>query len=602
MSDSALKKLQILFQNRPEVLQMLDLRELELANLEDREFIKRQAEKELFPNPVNLYATGKTGAGKTTLGRSILDPKQTINTKEAVMGSTGKTDCTSMVQFFEMLSNLRYYDLPGAGGCSESYENINRAALLIPQEKNLELIDNFELWNCSNYPTKPVEQKEVQVDAWQSPENQEYVAPDIIVYVVAPHTQFTRDDKNYLIALLESQKSLQPKNKVVFALNIHSVDRNVITTKESLEDAETKITKIYGKFYSDKPPIVKVDCMSGAGINKIIEFMCQILPENKIGNMKEALRDEFKNVAKKERSRRYRQTLIYIASRLATEKVDEKLGDRGLLNEAYEAVCGYGIKVFIEEDAHIEYQKAAYNAIDSYVAKTQASRQEQVKKKVKDVEKKEVEVEKIVGYEPEFQDVTITDQVLTFESQTKKKKRSKLSRVLLGVTETVSQVALAPISMIQGIGNVCGVTEENVCKEVHKSFNDAAYEEVEVVIPRTKEVTRNEQRLVNIKERKAKVMEMVYNVVEKEQVVGKNYLQGGYPVVENLLAIGLGIEKAESSKGLSEDFEAIVRSGRIQVQSLLGRYKNMINELVVKSDPATAEEQIIRILNNVLLT
>ena len=120
-------------------------------------------------------------------------------------------------------------------------------------------------------------------------------------------------------------------------------------------------------------------------------------------------------------------------------------------------------------------------------------------------------------------------------------------------------------------------------------------------IPRTKEVTRNEQRSVNIKERKAKVMEMVYNVVEKEQVVGKNYLQGGYPVVENLLAIGLGIEKAESSKGLLEDFEAIVRSGRIEVQSLLGRYKDMINELAVKSDPATAEEQIIRMLNNVLL-
>ena len=78
-------------------------------------------------------------------------------------------------------------------------------------------------------------------------------------------------------------------------------------------------------------------------------------------------------------------------------------------------------------------------------------------------------------------------------------------------------------------------------------------------------------------------------------------MQGGYPVVENLLAIGLGIEKAESSKGLLEDFEAIVRSGRIEVQSLLGRYKDMINELAVKSDPATAEEQIIRMLNNVLL-
>lgn len=548
-----LEILKLLFQDQPNVLKMLNLRELDESNLADKQLTEELKKRELYLEPVNLYATGRTRAGKTSLGNCLLNSKPLI--------SHGHQDCTDVVQYFRMASNLRYYDLPGAGS-NENYENINRAALLIKQlppdedeDERIPPINEFALRDFSKYHiTKKYEEEIIEVATWQSEENQKWVESDIILYIIAPHEGFSRDDRKYLRGLMKSLKKRGKTNKVIFALNIHcNQDGTLKPTQQNIQDVYKNISEIFSTFDPNSNPlIVEINSLKGNGINEITKVMCQILPENKIGNMGAVLQDELREVAKKERRLRYRQTLVCIASRLATYKVDQNLGEKSILSKAYEAVFSYAIKVFMEDNAYVEYEKAIYNAVDKYVSETQALRQEQVKKKIKDVEKKEIEVEKIVGYEPEFQDVTITDQVLTFESQTKKKKRSKLYRGILGFTEAVSQVAVAPISIIQGIGNVCGVTEENVCKEVHKSFNDDAYEEVEVFIPRTKEVTRNEQRLVNIKERKAKVMEMVYNVVEKEQVVGKNYLQGGYPVVENLLAIGLGIEKAESSKGLLE--------------------------------------------------
>ncbi len=596
-NNKSLENLKILFQDRPEVLRLLDFRELDESNLTDQQLAKELKKRKLYSEPVNFYATGRTGSGKTSLGNSLLDAGQTA------MESHGHIDCTDVVQYFSMASNLRYFDLPGAGS-DENFENINRAALLLSQieEKygNMTPINEFIVRDFSKYPaTKKPEDEKVTVLQWQSSNNQELVAADIILYVVAPHNQFIRADRDYLGDLLTSQKERFNTNKVIFALNIHHhPDGKIKPTHQNIEDAETKITEIYQQFYSGIPPIVKIDALKGTGINQITELICEILPSEKIGNMQQVLRDKLKQFAKKERSRRYRQALIYIASRLATYKVDENFGTKSLLQEACTAVCDYGIRIFQEEDVLAEAEKELYEMVDSLATEAKVSREEAVKILVKDVEEKEVTTEKVTGYKPIYKDKEIKEKVPDYHEKNKQGKRSLPVRASLGVLEGITRGLASPISALQKIQ---GKNEEEILDEkIHKEFNKRAHRNEKVIKRGTKKIKRIERVLIEIKEQKEKVTEKVPFVVEKEQEVGKKYLQGGYPVVENLLAIGLGIEKADPSKNLNTIFEDVVEDGRREVTGLLARYKDKINQLAISSDPEQAEENIIKILEKTL--
>ncbi|HBE21199.1 MAG TPA: hypothetical protein DEG17_09300 [Cyanobacteria bacterium UBA11149] len=610
MAQTALQTLKFIFSDRPDVLKLLDIRELDLEGRVDAEFVQAQSKRELFPEPVNFYATGRTSAGKTTLATTFIDPNQELaETIKAVLPRTGKTDCTWMTVFFQMRSNLRYFDLPGAGGCNETYENINRATLLLPQiddeDEGLKPINEFELWNLSDYSTtKKVVKRVVSVTEWQAKENQQNVKPDIILYVVAPHRGFVREDGKYLRSLLRQQAKQSNKNKVIFALNIfYNSDGSQITTRENIEDSRQQIEKIFQEFYPNVPvPIVEVNCSTGTGVNKITELMCQMLPDNKIGNMGQVLQDELKSFAKKERSRRYRKALIYIASRLATCVVDQKLGDQDLLNEAYMAVADYGIRVFREEDARLEAEKELNDMIDSFAKQAKISRQEAIKKFVPDIEEDTVMESTVVGFKPKFKNVTIEEEVPDFYQETERVKRSAIARGSLGIVEGVVQVAASPISFIQGIVSAFGgMKEEDILgNKIHEQFDRDAYRNENLIKPTTRKVKRIQQSLDDIETIRQDVPKKIQKIVQKEQVVGQKSLQGGYPVVETILAIGLGIENSNSQTDVN-DFEAIVNNGKSQVQALLGRFTDQINQLAVNYEPKQAEVNILKILEGALL-
>jgi hypothetical protein len=143
--------------------------------------------------------------------------------------------------------------------------------------------------------------------------------------------------------------------------------------------------------------------------------------------------------------------------------------------------------------------------------------------------------------------------------------------------------------------------EDIVVNKIHQEFDRDAYKNENVIKAGTRKVTRIEQRFKGMKEQKQTVTEKIPYVVEKMQKVGEKFIQGGYPVVENLLAIGLGIESADLSVDLSQNFEQVVELGQKQVKTALSRYEAKINQLAESNDPDLAEAEIIKILEGALL-
>lgn len=586
---TALHSLKYLFQDRPEVLRMLDLREFDLAGLESEALIKALKERQFFPEPVNFYATGRTGAGKTSLGNSLVDSKETL------MESHGYQDCTNSVQFFILKSNLRYFDLPGAGS-NEEYENINRAALGMAQisddDEDIAPVNQFDILRYSEGTNKPQKQ-EMKVEDWKSIHNQQQYSPDVILYVVAPHMQFIRDDKRYLKALLKSLKKHSDRNKVIFALNIHYTKEGTKKpTSQNIEDVRRIITEIYQQFYSDETPLIaEIESLKGTGISQVAEFICNILPENKIGHMQEALRSEFKDFGKKERSHRYRDTIIKIAARLATYTVDTQFGN-GIVEEAYAAVCDYGLKIFREEDMYLQFSQEIYEVIGNYADQTKKLREEIIKTTVNDVEEKEVTESQIVGYTPEFEEVEVPVQATAKGENTGSRRMAiggaigagfgMLSSFLIGVSVPV----LAPVLMAScgGLGAFLGQKQRAELQE---------------------KATRMEKRFVRAVEERKDITKKIPTVVQTEKEVGTRYLQGGFPVVKNLLSIGLAVESISASQDLLANFEVVLNSKQEQVQEMLGSYEEEINQLAESSTTPEktkqAEEQIIEILQKAVI-
>jgi hypothetical protein len=624
MSNNPLQNLKMLFQNRPEVLRVLDARELDLSGLESEAYIREQKKRKLYPEPVNFYATGRTGAGKTSLGNTFLDPGK----GKPPMESHGHQDCTSSVQFFQLASNLRYFDLPGAGS-DEDFENINRAALVIEQitdeDEEISPVSQLKILDFSEYETKGVQEEVVGVDNWQSSNNQKFVAADVILYVVAPHMLFIGDDKRYLRALLKSQTQRKQNEKIIFALNIHRTKEGQLKpTPQNLADARKIITEIYQKFYPNKiPHIVEIDSLKGTGISQITEFICQILPSEKIGNMQQVLKDELKEVAKKERSSRYREALIYIASRLATERVDTPLG-KGILNEAYAAVCDYGISIFLEEDARAEMEKELYQLVDKVAAQTKTSRAKAIETMVDVVEYKQEKEQIIGGWDQEYENVEVEVPEIDYQEKTQSRIETvdagrSAGRIaggaavggLAGAGATVlglagaaaAGVATGGLALLPILGTMmAGGALAGGAMGAKKGTKTITVNE-EVIEPVVKKVTKIERRLAGMKARKEEVTKNVPYTVQKLKKVGEEFIQGGYPVVENLLAIGLGIESANSSTDGQNNFnfEDAVKLGQEKVQATLSRYRNQINQLAESNNPDVAEAQIIKILTGALL-
>lgn len=423
MSDNALETLRGIFQDQPDLLKIIELGDIESSKLVGA----FRENNELFATPINLYVTGRTGAGKTSLGNCLLE--------EVKMKSTGHMDCTDSVGFFKLASNLCYFDLPGAGS-DENFENINRAVLLMHQIENKYddlLIKEFQIIDYSNV----VEAKRelIQVKEWQSESKQKEVQPDIILYVIAPHMQFIRSDRDYLAELFESQSKLKT-NKVIFALNIFRNKKTgeVKHTPQNIEDVKSTIIKYFKKIYQteENPPIFDFNAEIGSGINEITNYICQILPKEKLGNIQQVLRGDLKEFAQQERTIRYEKTLIRIASRIASYKVDHKAGTENLIKVAASAVSAYGVETFKNQEEIARIKAELNQIIENVTTTVKESKAEDIK-----VTKNITQQKELTKDIPIIKSELVTDYVEINEVKVKKingfkKAANFVSKILVG--------------------------------------------------------------------------------------------------------------------------------------------------------------------------
>jgi GTPase Era involved in 16S rRNA processing len=210
---------------------------------------------------INIFVTGKTHSGKTTLGNRLLGIDYFL--------STGRQDCTKEINLIEFPIGLKYFDLPGV--CSDDrLENYNRVALELAQVEDFPCIDELTL----------AKYKESQSPFEQNLSVSDYTSlqfkPDLIYYLIAPDKQFARGDRKYLKDLLKRHQN------IIYVFNMFVNKQTGISysaTEANIQDVATQILKIHRNILGEnsQPKVVGVNCWTGEGISELLHQSQQIL-------------------------------------------------------------------------------------------------------------------------------------------------------------------------------------------------------------------------------------------------------------------------------------------------------------------------------------
>ncbi|MGB3466491.1 MAG: GTPase [Cyclobacteriaceae bacterium] len=597
---ASLEILKGIFSDHPDALNIFTLENLEAEGY--KEHFRNNSE--IFASPINMYVTGRTGAGKTALGNCLLS-------EASVMSSTGFQDCTKEIGWFKLASNLCYFDLPGIASGAK-FENINRAALLMPQIDDefadppvmpLEATDTVEVFdfsNCVNPKDKP-EEELVKVGDWQHPENQKNVEPDVIIYVLAPDKQFLGADKKYLGELLKTWKQRKKRCIVITALNIFERNGKAIATPQQMEYARTEIPKVYQAVFKTEPipPIIEINSLTGRGIGELTDIVCQVIPQEKIGNMQQALRAELKQYAEKERTKRYYRTLSLIAGRLSRYTVDKKLEGQNLLQAAASAISAYGVMTFKNADDLAEIRDQI-DVITEQVEQVERAQQKDITEKENVMDKKDitrvkpkteqVEVEDVT-WRPETRTDTVEEEVYVPVTKTKSLKKTVLVPGKIKEKKERSEWGKFWTGEDYYTEETDGYVEKTVNEEVLFTESDKKtvkrnIEKVEWVKETKK---RLETKITGYEEEIVDTVEVV--VAQVDKVVGTEYLSGGYPAIKLLLGLGLGVQSYCTN-------QTSIQQGELMAERKLAPFKSKIEELVNDSE---GEQELVEILERALV-
>ncbi|MGB3206296.1 MAG: hypothetical protein WBB28_15005 [Crinalium sp.] len=521
-----LKRLEDAFLDKPYILQIVQLGTCESEKT--LEFIRNG---EIYAKPVNVYMTGRTGSGKTTVGNLLFG--------KAVLNSSGHIDCTDFLAICNF-KNLIYFDTPGAGS-NEKFENINRAIYCMPQLTDEEEVTDFKVNKYSDTGESIESDKVIIVSEWQLPENQAKFAPDVIIYMIADNQQFLREDKKYLEALIKARQKVNPKNQIIFVLNKFHKEGVRQASDENIEDCRNGVKEVYNKFYpNDEAPIVEVDAKTGYGIHALTGSICRLVPPDKLGKMESGLDKKLKAHATRERSRRYRDNVIQIASRLALKRVDFQLGQEGIVKQASMAILSYGILTFenttLKTDELQQQLEAQAKAVTNQ--KTEAINTQEV--------------------------TTREEDNIVYRTKTIKKEWEEDQYFV--VENPRQRIGLGPIIWEDGGGS--HVEKRTVKKQQFVPETVASKEGTRTVVDR---------------------------VLNKE--IGKKYLKGGFEIIKLLLSIALGCEScAATAKNSQAAFVSEIEAAEKEVESKLLAVKSQLESLVNADD----EKQLVELIKTSL--
>lgn len=215
---------------------------------------------------INIFATGRTGSGKTTLGNRLIGI-------DYFMPSSGYQDCTDEVNLIKFPMGLNYFDLPGV--CSDDrLENYNRVALGLEQVEDFPFIKNLTLAKYSK--SKPPEKQNFRISEFR----QQELKPDLIFYLIAPDKQFLSVDCAYLRDLLQQHR------QVIYVFNMFAAKETSskhFASSQNIADAVNKVTKIHTSVLgqTSQPVMVQANCWTGEGISELIARSGEMLGSEK---------------------------------------------------------------------------------------------------------------------------------------------------------------------------------------------------------------------------------------------------------------------------------------------------------------------------------
>ncbi|GGN13934.1 hypothetical protein FHR83_003799 [Actinoplanes campanulatus] len=558
-----LEILRLLFTDQPDLLRILTLRHLESEGL----LGAYREQGGLFASPAVVCVTGRTSAGKTTIGNLLFG--------EDVMPSTGRLNCTDYIGSLLLRSNLCYIDTPGAGS-RENYENVTRLALGLPLLGRLEV----PTMKVRDYrPDEPDTYDEFEIPASEWPTRSAAYQPDAIVYVIAPHAGFGRDDAHFLQDMLTAHGA-----KLVICLNRFRRSGVDLLTPENLLDARDEVEEVYRRVFPGgeiQPRFVELDALGGLGIGDLTREICRTIPSAKLGKVQAVLDGELKEFAARERDRRHRRVLHRIAARLALYTVDQHLGDADVLAEAATAVAQHTAVTFDGMDALAKVDIEIGNLVEAGVGKARDLRTEAVT-----TDRVETRERPIYHRTPRIETFESTSYIKDVRHRVVKEKQQK------GFFGFVGAYFEA------GVDHVAEALGGNLDPESHARINARARERTYDTVERTvaeeyqTPVQRIEQRVTGYDEEIVATVTEVVSVVP--EVVGKRSLAGGVPVIELLVGVGHGVRRHLAGDG--SGVEACIAAAQQQAELALHPERTRLDKLA--HEGGQAEAAIVGVLDD----
>ena len=241
---------------------ILNPKKEEESTEEYAQIVTRVLQKFAIAKPPRIALVGMTSAGKSSLintlfGQKVADVKRT-------------PDTTRTIFKIEFENGLIIYDTPGVGG-NEEYENYTRMFLGLPQDPDLEMVDNIPYETLLDGTIEYLDEKQIPKIA----------KVDVVLFVIDASRTMTRFDRKLL-----SEFVLQLERKYQSQVTI--VATHLDKLHELTEEERNHILKSIA--LTTNGQAIPVANPTSEGIPELVDHLFRSMPSGvNIAKLQEAL-------------------------------------------------------------------------------------------------------------------------------------------------------------------------------------------------------------------------------------------------------------------------------------------------------------------------